>query len=192
MANSQNVLVGKPAAGDGIAAAPVGTALPTTVATALDVAFKKLGYVSDDGLTEGENRSTDSITAWGGATVASTQTSFEKTVQFTLIEFLNENAQKVFRGDANVTVTAANGTHGTQLAVHETADLPPLRSWVIDIVAGGARVRHVIPSGRITDSDDISWTDGDPAGLNVTVSAFPDESGVYVYTYTDDGILDAG
>lgn len=191
MADSTNVLVGKPQGGDGIAAAPVGTALPTSIAGTLDAAFLKLGYVSDDGLTEGEDRSTDSVTAWGGATVASTQTSFDKTVQFTLIEFLNENAQRVFRGDGNVVVTPATATAGARLTIKETADLPPLRSWVIDIVAGSARVRHVIPSGRITDSDDISWTDADPAGLNVTVSAYPDNNGVYVYTYTDDGIFSA-
>jgi hypothetical protein len=191
MANNANVLVGKPALNDGIAAAPVGTALPTGIGTALATGFKKLGFISDDGLTEGEDRSTDTITAWGGATVASTQSSFAKTFQFTMIEFLNADAQKVFRGDANVTVTPATGTTGTQLTIEETADLPPMKAWVIDIVAGSAKVRHVIPSGQITDSDDISWTDSDAAGLNVTVSAYPDANGVYVYTYTDDGVVSA-
>lgn len=191
MATNGNVLVGKPVLNDAIAVAPVGTPLPTDVTTALNAAFKKVGFVSDDGLTEGEDRSTDTITAWGGAVVATTQSSFEKTFGFTMIEFLNANAQKLLRGDANVTATVANGTHGAQLTIRETADLPAPKAMVIDIVSGTAKVRHVIPSGQVTDSDDINWTDEDPAGLPVTFSAYPDANGVYVYTYTDDGVLTA-
>jgi hypothetical protein len=189
MATNGNVLVGKPVLNDAIAVAPVGTAVPTDITTALNSAFKKVGFVSDDGLTESEDRSTDTVTAWGGATVATTQSSFEKTFQFTMIEFLNADAQKLLRGDVNVVSTAANGTHGAQLTIKETADLPARKAMVIDIVSGAARVRHVIPSGQVTDSDDIQWTDTDPAGLNVTFSAYPDQNGVYVYTYTDDGLI---
>lgn len=191
MATATNVLVGKPQDNDGIAAAPVGTPLPTAIDTALNAAFEKLGYVSDNGVVEGDNRSTGVVTAWGGSQVAATQTAFSKTLKFTMIEFANEHAQKVFRGDDNVDVTAAGATHGAQLAIRETADLPPLRAWVIDIVADPAKVRHVIPRARVTDAGDIAWTDKDPAGLQVTVSAFPDASGVYVYTYTDDGVFTA-
>lgn len=189
MASNQNVLVGKPVLNDAIAVAPVGTALPTDITTALNAAFKKVGYVSDDGLTEGEDRSTDTVKAWGGATVATTQSSFEKTFSFTMIEFLNINAQKLLRGDGNVTSTPATNSAGTRLTIRETADLPTPKSMVIDIVSGVAKVRHVIPYGQVTDSDDINWTDEDPAGLPVTFSAYPDANGVTVYTYTDDGIF---
>jgi hypothetical protein len=191
VASNQNVLVGKPVLNDAISVAPIGTALPTDVATTPNVAFKKVGYLSDDGLTEGEDRSTDTVQAWGGATVATTQSSFEKTFQFTMIEFLNVTAQKLLRGEANVTATAATSSAGAKLTIRETADLPSPKSMVIDIVSGVAKVRHVIPYGQVTDSDDISWTDTDPAGLPVTFSAYPDANGVYVYTYTDDGTFTA-
>lgn len=189
MASNQNVLVGKPVLNDAISVAPVGTALPTDVTTVANAAFKKVGYLSDDGLTEGEDRSTDTVQAWGGATVATAQSSFEKTFQFTMIEFLNANAQKLLRGDANVTATAATSSTGSKLTIRETADLPSPKAMIIDIVSGSAKVRHVIPYGQVTDSDDISWTDSDPAGLPVTFSAYPDANGVYVYTYTDDGVF---
>jgi hypothetical protein len=187
MADNGNVVVGKPKVNDAIAVAPLGTALPTDTSTALNAAFKKVGFISDDGLTESEDRSTDTVTAWGGATVATTQSSFEKTFQFTMIEFLNAIAQRLLRGDANVDSTAATNAHGNQLTIRETADLAPRKSMVIDMVSGPVAIRHVIPSGQVTDSDDIQWTDSDPGGLPVTFSAYADQAGVYVYTYTDDG-----
>jgi hypothetical protein len=45
-------------------AAPVGTALPTDTSTALNAAFKGLGYFSEDGVTETFEKDTEDITAW--------------------------------------------------------------------------------------------------------------------------------
>ena len=74
MTNSTLVVAGKPKAGGAIWSAPLGTTLPADAETELDVAFKSLGYVSDDGLTNEMTTDTEEIKAWGGDTVLTAQT----------------------------------------------------------------------------------------------------------------------
>ena len=45
---AKNVTTGKPKTGGAVFRAPLGTALPTDAKTALDEAFKNLGYCSED------------------------------------------------------------------------------------------------------------------------------------------------
>ena len=67
MANTVDyVSTGKPAGVGAIWRAPLGTALPAAVDTALDNAYKCLGYCSEDGVTNATNISTENIKAWGG------------------------------------------------------------------------------------------------------------------------------
>lgn len=75
MANQPKyVTSAKPKVGGSIYSAPIGTALPTDATTALNTAFKCLGYVSDDGVQNSDDRKTTDIKSWGGDIVNSVQT----------------------------------------------------------------------------------------------------------------------
>lgn len=50
MTQVENVTTAKPKIDGAIYSAPKGTALPTDAKTTLNVAFKPLGYISEDGL----------------------------------------------------------------------------------------------------------------------------------------------
>ena len=63
MQNATLVGVAKPAAGGAVYRAPLGTALPTSTDAELNEAFKSLGYISDDGLTNSNSPKTISIHA---------------------------------------------------------------------------------------------------------------------------------
>lgn len=188
MANaSTNVVAGHPLASGGALVAPIGTALPTDETTALNVAFKALGYLSKDGVGINPNRSSDKTTAWGGDVVLVQQTEFGVEVKVTLIESLNSVALKTAFGSANVATTAATVSTGTKQAIKINSLELDHQEWVFEIRNGAKKIRHVIPDGQVTKVDEIKYTDSDAVGYACTITCSPDATGNYVYTYTDDG-----
>ena len=174
-----NVIAGKPAIGGAIWRAAAGTTLPTDATTALDAAFKALGYCSEDGLTNSNSPETTDIKAWGGDTVLNIQEEKTDTFQFTLIEVLNEEVLKAVYGSANVTGTLATG-----ITIEANADEQEEAVWAIDMVMNSNTVKRVvIPHGKISEIGDISYTDSDAVGYEVTVTALPDTSGNTHYEY---------
>ena len=81
MATVTNVSVGKPAVGGAIYRAALGSTIPTDATTSLASAYKQLGYVSEDGLTNTNSPESDEVKAWGGDTVLTLQTSKTDTFQ---------------------------------------------------------------------------------------------------------------
>lgn len=180
--NSLNVVAGKPLAAGGVWSAALGTALPTDETTALNGSFKALGYVSEDGLTETTERSTEKIRAWGGDTVKVLQTEFSVTYALTFIESVNGDVLNEVYGAANV--TSSGGKH----AVKITADQLPRRSYVFELKDGDARIRVVVPNGQITEVGEVTYSDGDVIGYAVTIEAFFDATlGAQAVKYIDTG-----
>lgn len=184
MANTaSNVSVGKPAIAGAIYAAVAGTTLPTDATTALAAAFKCLGYVSEDGLTNSNSPESESIKAWGGDTVLTILTGKEDTFQFTLIECLNLDVLKFVYGASNV-----SGTLSTGVTIQANSQDVPAVVLAIDMVmTGNVLKRIVIPSAKVSEIGDIVYVDGDAVGYETTVSCTPDSSGNTHYEYIKNG-----
>lgn len=180
MANTaSNVTTGKPKVGGAVFWAPIGSVIPTDTTTALDKAFICLGYCSDDGLTNKSAPDTDTVKAWGGDPVLTTNNGRDDTFSLTLLEAKNVNVLKRVYNEENVT-----GDLSTGITVKVNSNDPEEGIWVIDeILRGNTAKRIVIPDGQVTDLDDITSTDGDPVGYGVTISAMPDASGNTHYEY---------
>ena len=174
MANTvSNVTTGKPKTGGAVACAPIGSTLPTDATTALDAAFKVLGYVSEDGLTNSNSASMNDTKAWGGDIVLSGLEEKPDTFQFTLIETLNAEVLKAVYGAANVT-----GTLTTGITVRANSTEPEAASWAFDMVMrDGAVKRIVVPNAKVTEVGDIVYNDTDAVGYEVTITAYPDSNG---------------
>lgn len=177
MANdTKNVVAGRPLSTGGVLRGPLGTALPTDVTTAPGVAFKALGYVSEDGLTETVERSTDKIRAWGGDTVKVVQTEYGVTYSFTLIEATREDVLKAVYGEGNVTTTPATSSAGALSTVVLNSETLEHAAWVFEIKDGDARIRICVPDGQVTEIGEVTYADGEAVGYEVTVEAFRDEA----------------
>lgn len=182
MNDKKKVHLGKPKVGGAIYAAPAGSTLPEDATTALDAAFKCLGYISDDGVTNANSNSFSSIKAWGGDTVLTYNEEHTDTFSFTVIQTTDEEVLKFVFGSNNVTKTA--NLIKIEVGTKEAEDI----SLVIELVLrDGKAKRLVIPLCNVTEVGEITYGDSDAVGYETTVTALSDESGNTHYEYIQIG-----
>lgn len=162
--NSANVRVavsGEVLMGLTTATAPTGTGGTTT-------GFTGLGFVSEDGVTETRDRSTDDIKAWqNAATVRTVITDSSLTYTFTLIETKKETVELYY--GATVTAAVSDGSF-----VVVPSNTGGRKSFIIDVVDGTELIRTYIPQGEVIEVGDKVYASGEPIGYEVTVAAYPD------------------
>lgn len=177
--NTQNVTAAKPKTGGAIYRAALNSKLPTTYSETLDPAFKNLGYVSEDGVTNENSPSGDKVKAWGGTTVMNYSEDKPDTFKLKLIEAFNPEVLKTIYKEKYVTV-AENG----DISVTATSEDMDQFAWVIDMILKGGRAKRiVIPIASITEMEEIVYKDTEPVGYGITLSAEPDNSGAYHHEY---------
>lgn len=179
MSEVKNVTTGKPKVGGAIHRAPVGTALPTDAKSELDAAFKQMGYVSEDGLVNSNSPDTDTIKAWGGDTVMVVQNGKDDTFKATFIEALNLEVLKMVYGENNV-----SGDLTTGITVKANADEAESYSYVVDMILRNKVLKRIVlPSAKVSEVGDITYSDGDVVGYETTLNAAPDSAGQTHYEY---------
>jgi len=165
--NADNVTTARPNYAGAVFSAPIGTVVPTSASEELDAEYRGYGYISDDGLSNSFDTSSEQIEAFGGDEVLSVQTSYAET--FTQ-SFLEENIEtkRAFFGEDNVFVTEEGFA-----VVHSSAELPYL-TWVWDIrLTGNRHKRVIIFEAKVDERDDIDHTHGDAIQHGTTLRARP-------------------
>lgn len=158
--------------------APFGTVLPTDSSTPLAAAFKLLGYLSEDGLTNATDTDTTEIKDANGTTVMKVITSYAESYQFALLEVLRVEAAKMRYNTGAVTGTDKSMTIKHQMPSDEDFVL------VFEIaMSGNVKDRLVIGNGTRAEFGDRQVHAGDAQVYDVTVSANDMGNGVTAIEY---------
>lgn len=161
----------------GIKFAPLGTATPTDPTTALNTAFKELGYVNEDGLKLSHDASDDKIKVWGGVAIRTIRSDFSATITGTLLSTLDVDVLKTVFGDGQVSEAAG------VITVKHTSDIPPEKVYVIETkdASTGGRKRYIVPKGQISVSGDVNLSHKEITGYEISIEALADNNGVCYY-----------
>lgn len=189
MANdATKVAVGGPKVTGAAFTAVAGTTLPTTEVASLNAAFKLAGYLSEAGLVQHIGTDVTDVTAWGGSIVRRVQSTHDVTYDLEMLE-TNEVSQGVYYGTDNVTQTDATVSAGEKLAIEIVADTLPNARWVFEFKDGTRVGRLVLPDAQVTERGDVEYVSTDAIKYPVTLTAYPDATGVKAYLYWDDGVF---
>lgn len=146
--------------------APTGTAAPSDTSTALNAAFKGLGYYSDDGITENLDRSIDNIVASQNATVVRSVVT-EAVISWEF-ELLQTNKD---------TIEFAYGTTVTQSVPHGTYTITPgstggRKSVVFHHIDGSQIKRIYVAEGEVTERGESVAVSSDVTRYPCTFTAY--------------------
>lgn len=167
--NAGNVTAGKPKVGGAVFRAPLGTPLPSDATSPLDAGFVCMGYVSEDGVSNGYSKDSSKVKAWGGDTVLNVNGGTEDTFSFSMIEALNAGVLGAVYNSENVT-----GDLETGMKISVTSEDSESASWVFEIAMKDKTMKRiVVPSASISEVEDITYNDTDPVGYGVTLAAVP-------------------
>lgn len=161
------------------AVAPTGSTAPTDSITALNAAFKDLGIISEDGLLEAMNVSTNEVKGSDGSVVRVLKSSSQKTFK---IKFLESNGNVLDLFYVKPTNSVVSGKTTLTVKPPTTRDL---RAFVFDILDGSKHRRIWIPFGEITDFGDISYKNSDSVAYEATITAYIDSNGGWFKEFVD-------
>lgn len=183
--NADQILVGSSGA---VFTAPVGTALPTAHDTALNAAFKPVGYITPAGPNLSNSKTINDIMAWQSFhPIASRVTGADFTVGFEIMEW-----------DANTLPLAFGGgviTEPTADHYKFTPSDPSVldeRALVLDVHDGNTVYRYVFPRGYQTGNLDTAFTRDDPAVLPIEFKVLAPTDGTNSFLiYSNSSALDS-
>ncbi len=176
--DSKNVAVAKPVSKGCVYVAPVGTTLPTDAYSPLDPAFKCVGYLSEDGIKNTITRTSEPKNAFGGVTVANSQTEYQESTTYTMIE-TNETSMKIVYGDDHVELDATSGLH----ILHSAEELPE-KSYVFETLLGTSRIkRTAVERASVSEVGEIAEDGTNLMGYPITLSRLPGTDGMYAHDY---------
>lgn len=162
--------------------APVGTALPTNIASSLNAAFVSVGFISEDALVESLNVTTERLRAWQRPVgIRTLTTEVEWTFQFSMMETSPLVLDLYYGLDDGSSVASGVATTAIKAFPQSVQ-----RAMVIEIEDGDVTTRYAIPVVEIGEREEINHnlSEGTMYGVTVTVlgSALDDMG----YRITDD------
>lgn len=160
-------------------AGAVGTTAPTDTSTSLNAAFKDLGFITEDGLTETREQETKDHYASGGVLIRTTRSKHKRSFKFACLESNQYVFPLVNPGSSQATNT---GTTTRSVVVPE----PLEKAWVLQ-QADGSYIRRIhIARGEVVEVAEIKASDSEMVMFELTVNVYPSAAGVLYTEITTD------
>jgi hypothetical protein len=158
---------------------PTTATAPTSSVSTL-TGFTELGYVSPDGLEEARDRSTSQIRAWqNGDLIREVVTESTATFKFMLME-TTKAVIELFYGS-----TVSGTTTSSVVDVNPSAT-GGKKSFVFNTVDGTSVHRTYVATGEVLSVEAVKSANGEVIGYGVTVTAYPDSTGVAFKKFSSD------
>jgi hypothetical protein len=160
-----------------------GTALPTDATTSLIAAYKDVGSITDDGLSDSTSQDTTDFYAWqGNVLVATLLGKYQKQFKFACQETNGQTLALMYPGS---TLTQT----GTGVTIAEKPPVKDVRTWVFHGISDSGKLqRIVVPLGQVVERGDVKWAN-DLTLYEFTVNCYVDASGNVAYRYLYDSTL---
>jgi hypothetical protein len=167
--------------------APEGTGAPTAMA-APTTPWQDLGAMSTDGLAEDLSVSRTEFKRWGSISVFKTVITDQKH-EFK-VKFLESNPTVLGLFYRVATPTPDVTAHTLTITDDTTGQLDP-RAFVFDVLEGTNHIRFYLPKGEVTNVESPVYKLDGLVEYGVTITAYPDDSGIAVArTYLLDAVVE--
>jgi hypothetical protein len=185
VADNRLLLAGTGASGvDGLGLvwmAQTGAAAPTDASTALAVAWKNMGGLTEAGVTIKQNTTTTKKKFYGSPIIQRTLVTDQEYTIVTTFGETSARTQEIFWRKAlnSITVTAVSGAFSLAAGTYNRQ----LYALVIDMVDGANRNRYYCPQVEVTGQNDVVIANSAAIEWGVTLSAYPDTTGNAIYPF---------
>lgn len=168
--------------------APIGTAIPASISVAYAAGWVDLGFVSEDGVSWTDGKSTSPIRAWQSFyDIRTLIESREGTLSFNLLQWNRETVELAFGG----------GTWTEEIADTDFKYVPPPASTVdermlaVDWLDGVRLYRLIFARGIVTENVETNLVRTSAAELPISFSLLGSDSGDPWELHTNDPVFDA-
>lgn len=161
---------------------PTGAAeLGDTVATAAGLVTG--GYITSDGVSESEDRSTEKVLDWNLDVIDIVETDYSMQLTTTFAEAANADVLRFIYGDDNVEVIPGDA-ETSEVYVKKGARQPGNVAFMFDTKGKGAmKGRGFAASCQVASVGEITYTKGGLIQYNVTIDVLNDTTGTYLHSW---------
>lgn len=156
---------------------------PIDASSSVDAAFKAIGGVTDDGLTETTTQDRTKIYLWQKNQLArQIAGQYEKVFKFAAAE-TNLITLGIHYGGSTITQTAEG------VSIAESPPTGDIRQWILHGIDGNKAERLYIPLGEVTNRGDKVWSSKSITIYEWELTAYLDTNGHPDYRYILDDAL---
>ena len=151
--------------------APAGTALPAYPSETLAGDWKKVGDVTDAGITLAMSKSVTNLRNWANVIKRVIMTDHSETIQSPIMD-TTEGALEAVVGAGNVTATAASTAHGALLNVNlSDGELPPDEAFLWIMKDGDEMIAIGCTKGQVSAVDNVTFAPNAAINWTPTITA---------------------